>query len=62
MAQYKHLIVPLPDKEDWEGRYRDLFDRHETFVTKLCKLLGLNFLTTSENDILQKIEEDNNVS
>jgi len=57
MAQYQQL--PVPDKDDWEGRYRELFDRHETFLYKLCTLLGLHFQTTSENDILQKIGENN---
>lgn len=45
------------DAPDWEERYRQLFERSETFMLKLCNSLKMDYVTASENDVLTQIEK-----
>lgn len=56
MSQYQHLNYPVVDKEDWEGRYRELFDRYMLFLHKIYRVLGMNPQITSESDVLEFLE------
>lgn len=52
------LIPPyVPENiADWEERYRLLFERSELFRQLLCRELGMEFQTSGENDILEKVK------
>jgi hypothetical protein len=45
------------DAPDWEERYRQLFERHESFMVRICGLLKLPYEVSSESDVLQAVEK-----
>ena len=50
-------FIIIEEPADWEERHRLLFERHELFLQKVCMVLGMDFLTTGENDILMILEK-----